>query len=46
MNLLQAIGNTPLVELVNLSPNPTFACSASWKGATPADPSRTDRLST
>ena len=26
MNVLQAIGNTPLVELVNLNPNPNTNC--------------------
>ncbi|NLG66487.1 MAG: pyridoxal-phosphate dependent enzyme, partial [Actinobacteria bacterium] len=35
MNLLQAIGNTPLVELVNLSPNPDVRLLCKLEGCNP-----------
>jgi cysteine synthase B len=35
MNLLQAIGNTPLVELVNLSPNPDARILCKLEGCNP-----------
>lgn len=35
MNLLQAIGNTPLVELVNLSPNPQVRIMGKLEGCNP-----------
>ncbi len=35
MNLLQAIGNTPLVELVNLSPNPDASILCKLEGCNP-----------
>jgi cysteine synthase B len=35
MNLLQAIGNTPLVELVNLSPNPDTRILCKLEGCNP-----------
>lgn len=35
MNLLQAIGNTPLVELVNLSPNPQVRVLCKLEGCNP-----------
>jgi S-sulfo-L-cysteine synthase (O-acetyl-L-serine-dependent) len=35
MNLLQAIGNTPLVELVNLNPNPNVKVLCKLEGCNP-----------
>jgi cysteine synthase B len=35
MNLLQAIGNTPLVELVNLNPNPNVKILCKLEGCNP-----------
>jgi S-sulfo-L-cysteine synthase (O-acetyl-L-serine-dependent) len=35
MNLLQAIGNTPLVELLNLNPNPNVKVLAKLEGCNP-----------
>jgi cysteine synthase B len=35
LNLLQAIGNTPLVELVNLSPNPQVSILCKLEGCNP-----------
>ena len=35
MNLLQAIGNTPLVELTNLSPNPDVTIMCKLEGCNP-----------
>jgi cysteine synthase B len=35
MNLLQAIGNTPLVELVNLNDNPNIKLLCKLEGCNP-----------
>ncbi len=35
MNLLQAIGNTPMVELVNLNPNPKVRVMCKLEGCNP-----------
>ena len=44
MNILSAIGNTPLVELSNLNKNPKVRILCKLEGCNPEGQSKTDLL--
>ncbi len=45
MNILQAIGNTPLVELMNINSNPNVKVLCKLEGCNPGGSVKTDRRS-